>query len=383
MTKPERQLKDSVTREELYQMIWEEPVTKIAKAYGISNNAIRKKCKKMNVPLPPLGYWSKVQHGYKPKIIKLPKDKKCPQTTSLKVEEYTNARISNTITTKNKRKKEIIAEIKTPLKVPVKIKCLDPLISSAKKSLSSKNQSSYLHIDFVATNNGELSIHVGKDNVNRALRIMQTLINLLRARGHDLIVDRYTYAVIKGEKLPIRLRERMRTEDVLAEGRLYSTRYYHPSGVLVFVAEMSGYNRKEWYDRASKKIEEQMLDILAFLELKAEEEIQYKIDSERRQKLREEQQKIEAEIRKRKEEKLDQFRQLIDHANYWRQSQVIREYLEVFESKENLSETETLWLQQVNQLINWFDPMTTETDELLTCSDRTRLIEELKSGKVL
>jgi len=30
-------------------MIWEKPVTKIAKAYGISDNAIRKKCKKLNI----------------------------------------------------------------------------------------------------------------------------------------------------------------------------------------------------------------------------------------------------------------------------------------------------------------------------------------------
>jgi len=45
------------------------PVTKIAKTYGISNKAIRKKCKKLNISSLLLEYLLKVKHGYKPKVL--------------------------------------------------------------------------------------------------------------------------------------------------------------------------------------------------------------------------------------------------------------------------------------------------------------------------
>ena len=45
------------TREELYELVWSEPLTRLAKKYNISDNGIRKKCKKMNIPLPKVGHW--------------------------------------------------------------------------------------------------------------------------------------------------------------------------------------------------------------------------------------------------------------------------------------------------------------------------------------
>lgn len=50
-------------REKLYNEIWEEPVSTVAKRYGISDTALRKRCNKLNIPLPPRGYWEKVKSG--------------------------------------------------------------------------------------------------------------------------------------------------------------------------------------------------------------------------------------------------------------------------------------------------------------------------------
>lgn len=63
-------------RTKLYEEVWAEPVRTVAKRYGISDTALRKHCKDLNVPLPPRGYWAKIQAGKHPRRAALPKLKK-------------------------------------------------------------------------------------------------------------------------------------------------------------------------------------------------------------------------------------------------------------------------------------------------------------------
>jgi hypothetical protein len=60
-------------REKLYNEIWEEPVSTVAKRYGISDTALRKRCNKLNIPLPPRGYWEKIKSGQRIKKPELSK----------------------------------------------------------------------------------------------------------------------------------------------------------------------------------------------------------------------------------------------------------------------------------------------------------------------
>lgn len=53
------------TREELYALVWETPISRLAKSFGLSNVGLRKICKRHNIPTPPLGYWAKLAHGKK------------------------------------------------------------------------------------------------------------------------------------------------------------------------------------------------------------------------------------------------------------------------------------------------------------------------------
>jgi hypothetical protein len=60
-------------RGKLYEEVWAEAVTTVAKRYGVSDVALRKICKKLAVPLPPLGYWAKLASGRKSPIPQLPR----------------------------------------------------------------------------------------------------------------------------------------------------------------------------------------------------------------------------------------------------------------------------------------------------------------------
>jgi hypothetical protein len=53
----------TLTREQLYDLVWSEPMQPLAKQIGISDVAIAKHCRKLGVPVPKRGYWNKLQAG--------------------------------------------------------------------------------------------------------------------------------------------------------------------------------------------------------------------------------------------------------------------------------------------------------------------------------
>jgi hypothetical protein len=64
--------RNTYNREKLYEEVWSKPVIEVAVHYGVSDVALHKICKYLNVPVPPRGYWSKLRAGKKVKRIPLP-----------------------------------------------------------------------------------------------------------------------------------------------------------------------------------------------------------------------------------------------------------------------------------------------------------------------
>src|SRR5260221_9618916 len=63
----------TLTREELYDLVWSAPMRTLASRFGISDVALSKRCAKHDIPTPGLGYWAKVAAGQKPKKERLRK----------------------------------------------------------------------------------------------------------------------------------------------------------------------------------------------------------------------------------------------------------------------------------------------------------------------
>lgn len=61
-----------ITREELYALVWSQPMTKVAASYGVSSSFLARVCTRLNVPRPPRGYWAKLAVGKAPKRPALP-----------------------------------------------------------------------------------------------------------------------------------------------------------------------------------------------------------------------------------------------------------------------------------------------------------------------
>lgn len=59
-----------LTRAKLHEMVWSEPMSHIAKRFGISDVTLRRICERHEIARPSPGYWSKLAYG-KP-VVKIP-----------------------------------------------------------------------------------------------------------------------------------------------------------------------------------------------------------------------------------------------------------------------------------------------------------------------
>ncbi|HVP65837.1 MAG TPA: hypothetical protein VMT17_01085 [Anaeromyxobacteraceae bacterium] len=62
----------TVSREKLYEQVWAEPMTAVAKQYEVSSNYLARICERLGVPVPPRGYREKVRFGRGPPKPPLP-----------------------------------------------------------------------------------------------------------------------------------------------------------------------------------------------------------------------------------------------------------------------------------------------------------------------
>jgi hypothetical protein len=62
----------TLTREELYSLVWAKPMTEASRDFQISDRALAKICARRQVPVPPRGYWAKKSAGKDVSQLPLP-----------------------------------------------------------------------------------------------------------------------------------------------------------------------------------------------------------------------------------------------------------------------------------------------------------------------
>lgn len=58
----------TITRCDLYALVWSKPISALAIEFGISNRGLAKVCGRHRIPVPPRGYCAKVAAGERPKV---------------------------------------------------------------------------------------------------------------------------------------------------------------------------------------------------------------------------------------------------------------------------------------------------------------------------
>jgi hypothetical protein len=62
----------TISREDLYELVWSKPMRDLAKDFGISDVGLAKRCRRLGIPVPGRGYWARVDAGQQPYRPKLP-----------------------------------------------------------------------------------------------------------------------------------------------------------------------------------------------------------------------------------------------------------------------------------------------------------------------
>lgn len=291
-----------LSRQELYDLVWSEPLLRLSKKYCISDNGLRKRCKSMNIPLPPNGYWQKIRYGKPVKKLKLPKENSGKEEVLLHLRTENCNELSTAMSAQGLLVKEIMNDENLVLNVPDRLSSRpDPLITSTKAYHDAIKRHDWRSNDSYPDRIDVLNIDVAEESLPRAYRLLDTIIKLLRSRNHDVKVSYdETVAVIEGEEIEFRLREKNK---VASETTNYGSRIMKPTGNFVF--SISEYSWREKYVNDGKqRLESKLAIILAKMELEGKEKHEERIESEKRQVIREEQERIEREVKERKEAEL-------------------------------------------------------------------------------
>jgi len=187
--------------------------------------------------------------------------------------------------------------------VPEKLVNPDPLIAEAKKGLSKDGEHSSwsLKNEGVVSNSGSLLIRVAPNNVDRALRLFDTIIKVFKTRGH--LFEGSTVHLGK-QRYEISIRENLTKLDECKK---------RPTNILCLKV-YAGYPRFEIYDSKSLPIEERISRAVAKVELEVEYFLRVWAENDRREEAVRQREIAEAEILARKKKELTDFKLLLNAA---------------------------------------------------------------------
>lgn len=330
-----------LSRKELYQQVWEEPITKLAKRYDLSDVGLAKTCKRHNIPIPGRGHWAKKASGKVVLQARLPRlsgSESYFSKITFQIRDQTELCESKEIDAqvafeKDKENRIVVSET---LESPHK------LVKWTWNSLRSGNtdKKGICHQKVAEC----LDIKVTLSSLDRALRVMDALVRAIEARGYELRQcksDARLSVVVNGEELDFSLEERIIRKDHLptevekkkiAKRQIYPFQLpqhdYVPTGQLSLRIGGWYQSRATWADAKIQRVENCLNDFLVGLVRSAAEKKSVREKREREaRKLQEEGRRLEEAARLRKEEQAS-VDALKKGSEDWHESQQIRSYIE-------------------------------------------------------
>jgi len=385
-------------REALYNEIWSEPVTTVAKRYGMSDNGLRKHCKKLEIPLPSAGYWARVKAGQQipkpalPKVtgelrdhvrnyfIKYKEDLEKLTDVELAVDEEFSLLSEET--------KNRIKEICSQLQLKEQLRKPHHLIAEHKEEIiyRKKRDKALKRADFSSSfyykvkseyrdNRPVLPIRVSESNLHRTYRILDTIIHTLEEMevnidvsldaGKDTACFKLLYSHFYFE-----VKEDARKNPSINNNG-------EPQPCLVFSMSVNNYYhgyeqlKKEYKDKDKEPLETQVGKIIYEMFVIANKHRVSEILSSRQQQRAWEEQERQRRLEEIRNGELEKIRLLAQTASEWQKAELIRRFADRLEGKTNeVTNEETRvklsgWLKWAREKADWLDPLSAKEDKLL------------------
>lgn len=170
----------SLTREELYALVWSEPMIKVAERFDVSSSYMARFCTLLDIPRPQRGYWARVEAGRTLPIPPLPEAEPDGDLVySLNSHAVTVERPLPQAPSKSRKRKS---------KVKTERPSQHPLVKGAKQHFESGRLS--YRSDYLKPAKWTLiDLAVTKTGLDKALTFANELFLYLEDRGHRVVLS--------------------------------------------------------------------------------------------------------------------------------------------------------------------------------------------------
>lgn len=351
-----------ISRQTLYGQVWSTPMIKLAKEYGISDVALAKICKKLNVPYPGRGYWRRKETGKAVKQLPLPPNS---DPTEQSVTIHPTIRPDSLEPVSEETTQRITAEQDPEQKidVPDRLGKTHRLLSGQLSEWRSASVDEYGAIRSGSLR--QLNMRVSPQHLSRAVRIMNALFLALEARGHQVgIQDGYKKTLgvrIDGHPIEFGLEEkfqrieRSRDKTHPQDSWRYHRYEYIPTGTLMLKITEWGTDglQKTWSDGKTTKLENCLNDFVVGLLNVAEAVKARRLKQEQEEQLRREAERRRQEEAIKRQEELDRLQALEQEAANWAKAQQLRTYLSALKDMLTTKHGEIQPGSQADQWLIW------------------------------
>jgi hypothetical protein len=375
-------------RQELYEKVWQFPLRKLAAEYGISDVGLAKVCRKLIIPLPGLGHWTKIACGHTIARPPLPAVENAPVLVRQIREPKTPVLPEDT--PELERIERVAAATAPPV---TKAMLAHPLIEKT-RSLLNEARSNDGEKLWASREAEWLDLRITKNCLARALRIMAVIIHMLEQEGLKLVVEKKksesTSAIVYAETIRFGLIEKSRQVKPSPKPDASSRYSYNPirlepTGVLsIEIWNYYGVGlQKTWRDRESTRVEEQLPKCIAGMMRIALKERAERDKREREQQARQKRiDEVRAKLRQIENEE-KKIKTLEREAIRWQRAERIREYIEAVRNdavrKTNSEDRAKVleWVEWAEGQADRIDPLKPSPTSLV--DDKEKVIRRLQA----
>lgn len=348
------------SRVELFELVWSKPMTHLAKELGPSDVGLRKICIKYGIPLPPRGYWARLQVGKQDPRPELPFENNNPQ---IRLPDEDTAATREQLSLMRKLAKQAEQEVEPVLREPQHfkdIRCIRTYqaILERIKELEQRTGQSYREykegrrsfppkkvydLAFFSSQEDQIPITSTVDNALRAVAIADVVIERLAARGINVELRAVRdsrvcemRAVKDGEYYEFRFWEpsakATRSGALTSLERLFTDYSYGGDTIMlprhILTIEFDGrYNRSVIQDKAMVKLEQLIDQIVQRIEAKLAQKatdhlrhLEWERDYERKKAIRLHNERVA-------EDRDQQLERAIEESTNFEKSQQLKRYL--------------------------------------------------------
>ncbi len=391
-------------REKLYEEVWTKPVVQVALQYGVSDVAIHKICKSLNVPSPPRGYWAKIRTGEKMKKPPLPATKGIMEKTGSKT--FEGIKVPDTpqqtlsFLMEDERQKVLLAAEQIQMsdenaKLHKKIRIYRSTVKKWNRN-DIKSEGAQRTYSTYTNRPPFLAGVISNETLPRVYRILDTLYRQVEKLGGSVNDD--LSLQIRNERVILdinegqdKIKHEITREEAQAlikyeDGKLHNSFWARNPNIrkydYVFNGKLRICIRQRRYFRDSEKVkvESRLGDML--IELYEESEVVRKDRAAREEAKRreEEEEKRREERRARYNKEVEKTIALTNIAQDYDIACKIRAYINALEQKVDMNNEESAELMDwAKKKADWFDPTVAREDELFGKRDH----EENEERKVL